>query len=87
VIIEKITLHHLQMRLQSPFETSFGITNDRECIILVAHSGDMLGYGECVADADPGYSYETATTAWHILQRICNQELPRSGDIQWQKRV
>jgi O-succinylbenzoate synthase len=87
VIIEKITLHHLQMRLQSPFETSFGITNDRECIILVAHSGDMLGYGECVADADPGYSYETATTAWHILQdflipQVINTELSSAEDLQ-----
>jgi O-succinylbenzoate synthase len=28
----------------------------------------VTGYGECVADRDPGYSYETTGTAWHILK-------------------
>jgi O-succinylbenzoate synthase len=87
VIIKKITLYHLKMRLQSPFETSFGSTFDRECIILEAQAGDLLGYGECVADADPGYSYETSTTAWHILQdflipQIINTELQSAEDLQ-----
>jgi O-succinylbenzoate synthase len=87
VIIDKITLYHLKMRLQSPFETSFGVTHDRECIILVAYAGELLGYGECVADADPGYSYETAATAWHILQdflipQIINTDLSSAEDLQ-----
>jgi O-succinylbenzoate synthase len=87
VIITKINLHHLRMRLQSPFETSFGSTHDRECIILEAHSDDFVGYGECVADADPGYSYETAVTAWHILQdflipQIINTNLQSAEDLQ-----
>jgi O-succinylbenzoate synthase len=75
------------MQLQSPFETSFGSTSDRECIILEAQAGDMLGYGECVADGDPGYSYETSATAWHILQdflipQIINKELRSAEDLQ-----
>ena len=87
MIISKITLYHLRMRLQSPFETSFGTTHDRECIILEAHSGDFIGYGECVADADPGYSYETAATAWHILldfliPQIINTDLQSAEDLQ-----
>ena len=54
---------------------------------MVAHAGEMLGYGECVADADPGYSYETAATAWHILQdflipQIINTELSSPEDLQ-----
>ena len=87
MIISQITLYHLRMRLQSPFETSFGTTHDRECIILEAQSGEFLGYGECVADADPGYSYETAATAWHILQdflipQIINTDLRSAVDLQ-----
>lgn len=87
MIISQITLYHLRMRLQSPFETSFGTTHDRECIILEAQSGEFLGYGECVADADPGYSYETAATAWHILQdflipQIINTDLRSAEDLQ-----
>lgn len=65
--IEQITLHQLRMPLVAPFETSFGRTTDRECILVVIDSGGLTGYGECVADHDPGYAYETAGTAWHVL--------------------
>jgi O-succinylbenzoate synthase len=87
VIISRITLYHLGMRLKSPFETSFGTTHNRESIILEAHSGDFVGYGECVADADPGYSYETAVTAWYILQgflipQVINTDLKSAQDLQ-----
>jgi len=68
MILSKITLHHLSMRLKTPFETSFGCVQDRQCILVEAFSGDLIGYGECVADRDPGYSYETTGTAWHILR-------------------
>jgi O-succinylbenzoate synthase len=30
-------------------------------------SDDQEGWGECVAGAQPGYSYETTGTAWHVL--------------------
>jgi o-succinylbenzoate synthase len=66
--IEKIHLRHLRMPLIKPFETSFGVTQDRECILIEVYSEGLIGYGECVADADPGYSYETSSTAWHILR-------------------
>ena len=68
MIIERITLHHLRMPLRSPFETSFGRVAERECILLVVQSEGLVGYGECVADRDPGYAYETSGTAWHILR-------------------
>ncbi len=66
--IESITLYHLRMPLVSPFETSFGRVTERDCILLELTSQGLTGYGECVADRDPGYSYETAGTAWHILR-------------------
>lgn len=66
--IEKITLNHLSMPLVSPFETSFGRSTDRECLLITIQSEGITGYGECVADHDPGYSYETAGTAWHIIE-------------------
>ena len=64
--ISHITLTHLSIPLVSPFETSFGRTTDRECILITIHSEGLIGYGECVADRDPGYSYETTGTAWHL---------------------
>jgi len=66
--IEQITLHHLRMPLVAPFETSFGSISTRDSILLEVSSEGLIGYGECVADLDPGYSYETCGTAWHILK-------------------
>jgi O-succinylbenzoate synthase len=87
MIISKVALYHLRMKLQTPFETSFGRTHYRECILLEGYADGMIGYGECVADRDPGYSYETARGAWHILEEflipaILNQDLQNAGEMQ-----
>lgn len=66
--INLITLRHLRMSLRTPFETSFGRIQTRDCILLEASADHLTGYGECVADREPGYSYETTQTAWHILR-------------------
>jgi O-succinylbenzoate synthase len=68
VKIERITLHHLRMKLQDPFETSFGRISRRDCILIEAQAEGVTAWGECVADRDPGYAYETSETAWHILR-------------------
>ena len=78
--IERVDLHLLRMELRSPFETSFGRTSTRDCILIEMFSGGIIGYGECVAARDPGYSYETSQTAWHMLRdflvpAVINQEL------------
>jgi O-succinylbenzoate synthase len=87
VKIDRITLHHLSMRLRFPFETSFGRTLERESILLVVEAGGLIGYGECVADRDPGYSYETSGTAWHILRdflipQMIGVEIESPSDLQ-----
>lgn len=66
--IEQIKIRHLRMALRTPFETSFGRIGTRDCLLLEVHSEGLTGWGECVADADPGYSYETVITAAHILK-------------------
>ena len=68
--ITQLTLYHLRMKLKSPFETSFGRLTTRDCVLIEAWSEGLVGWGECVADRDPGYSYETAGTAWHILKEF-----------------
>jgi len=85
--LESLTLTHLSMPLISPFETSFGRTTERECILITIQSEGLTGYGECVADRDPGYSYETTGTAWHILRdfiapMILGQEVKDAADFQ-----
>jgi O-succinylbenzoate synthase len=66
--LEHINLYHLRMPLQSHFETSFGRIYDRDCILIEVISEGLMGFGECAADRDPGYAYETSGTAWHIFQ-------------------
>jgi O-succinylbenzoate synthase len=37
------------------------------------------GWGECVAGAEPGYSYETVGSAWHILSEFFVPSILESG--------
>ena len=66
--IDSLTLHHISMPLVAPFETSFGRETDRQGILITLQADGLTAYGECVATRDPGYNYETAGTAWHILK-------------------
>lgn len=66
--IEKIELRHIKMELISPFTTSMGTEYNEEHIIVRVDGESLTGWGECVAEGTPFYSYETVTTAWHILQ-------------------
>jgi O-succinylbenzoate synthase len=84
--ISHVTLHHLRMQLKSPFETSFGRISTRDCVLIEASMDGLTGWGECVADRDPGYSYETAGTAWQILcefliPSIINHEISSPKDF------
>jgi o-succinylbenzoate synthase len=65
--IERVELFHISQPLVSPFVTSFGPQQQRDCLILATYAEGVTGWGECVATNDPGYSYETVQTAWHIL--------------------
>ena len=65
--IERVTLHHIEMPLAHPFETSFGVEKNRTCVIVQVEGDGITGWGECVAQAGPWYSYETTQTNWHIL--------------------
>lgn len=66
--IERIELFHIRIPLVAPFETSFGVTAERETILARVVADGVTGWGESVAEADPGYSYETVTTNWHVMR-------------------
>ena len=85
--LERVTLYHLRMELKSPFETSFERITHRDCILVEVVSGDVTGYGECVADRNPGYSYENYGTAWHIMENylipvLWGKEIHHPADFQ-----
>ena len=84
--ISRVILYHLRMPLVSPFETSFGRINTRDCILLEVHANGVVGFGECAADRDPGYAYETVGTAWHILSSfilpaVLGKDIDHPGDM------
>lgn len=66
--IDSVELRHIKMELVSPFITSMGTEYDEEHIIISIKAEGVTGWGECVAEGTPFYSYETVHTAWHILQ-------------------
>jgi O-succinylbenzoate synthase len=67
VRIDWLELRLLRLPLVHFFETSFGRVHDRTFILVAAHGGEHVGYGECVAEGNPFYSSETSETAWHII--------------------
>ena len=69
MIIEAVDLRLLRLPLARFFETSFGRSYDRTFVLVTVHQAGEIGWGECVADADPYYSAESTETAWHVLER------------------
>ncbi|HEV2834211.1 MAG TPA: o-succinylbenzoate synthase [Pyrinomonadaceae bacterium] len=66
--VEQIEVRTVRLRLNEPFETSFGKIDSR-LIILVSLAGEGLtGWGEVVAAEEPRYSYETVGTARHVIR-------------------
>jgi O-succinylbenzoate synthase len=62
--IESITARELKMRLKAPFETSFGVTQDRRVVLLEVHTDVGTGWSEVTAMEGPYYNAETIHTAW-----------------------
>lgn len=67
--LDAVELFVARLPLVRPFETSFGRIDEREFVLVKVLAGGLAGWGECVAEADPFYSAETTTTAWHVLSR------------------
>jgi O-succinylbenzoate synthase len=66
--VEQIEVRTVRLRLNEPFETSFGSIDSR-LIFLVNLEGDgVQGWGEVVAAEEPRYSYETVGTARHVIR-------------------
>ena len=85
--IDALTLYHLRLPLVTPFETSFGRIDHKECILVELHADGLTGYGESAVERDPGYNYETIGTAWHILKDfvaplILSQDIVDAVDFQ-----
>jgi O-succinylbenzoate synthase len=65
--IDSITLREIHMRLKSPFETSFGIMQNRRILLVETIVDGASGWGEVTAGETPSYNSETTDTAWHVI--------------------
>ncbi len=84
--IERAELREIPLRLKEYFEISSGGKQDRRILLLTLRGEGLEGWGECVVGEDPGYSYETTETAWHmltdfILPRIVGRDARDPEDV------
>ncbi len=66
--IDAVEIHHISMPLVRRFETSMHVEHERECLLIHLEGQGQEGWGECVAQRVPWYSYESIGTAWHVLE-------------------
>lgn len=65
--IDRVSVYVMVIPLKAPFQTSFGVEEVREMLLVEVEAGGICGWGEVPTMADPLYNYETTATAWHIL--------------------
>ena len=66
--IEEIEVRTVRLRLNEPFETSFGSIDSRLIFLVGVTAAGLTGWGEVVAAEEPRYSYETVGTARHVIR-------------------
>ncbi|HSW28947.1 MAG TPA: o-succinylbenzoate synthase [Longimicrobiales bacterium] len=84
--IERAELREIPLRLKEYFEISSGGQQNRRILLLTLRGEGLEGWGECVVGEEPGYSYETTETAWHlltdfILPAVVGQEFAEPEDV------
>lgn len=66
--LDSVTLREVTLPLTEPFETSHSRVEVRRLFLVAVSTSGQTGWGEIVAGEEPLYSYETVTTAWHIVK-------------------
>lgn len=85
--ITDITIRQMQMKLKSPFTTSFGTFTTKNFLLLEAKDENgTTGWGESVAFDAPWYNEETLKTNWHMLEdflipMILNKEIGHPDEV------
>ena len=79
--LDAVELLRVRMPLVAPFRTSFGTQSSRDILLLRALSGDLEGWGECVAMEAPVYSSEYVEAAAHVTRAHLLPRLFAAGDV------
>jgi o-succinylbenzoate synthase len=71
ITVKSIHLYPIAMTLVERLRTSFGEEPYKAGILVELETDQgVVGWGECSAEINPGYSYETIGTALHILNEF-----------------
>ena len=79
--IDSIELFIINIPLITPFETSLKRITHKEALLIKINSGDLSGWGECGADPDPFYYYETIKTSLYITENFLLPILLNKKDL------
>jgi o-succinylbenzoate synthase len=66
--IDRYDLVVAKLPFVAPFGTSVQVWTHKEVLLLRIESEGIVAWGECVADPDPFYAYETTETVRHMLK-------------------
>jgi O-succinylbenzoate synthase len=76
-----VEVRRISVPLVAPFRTSFGVETTKDALIVRAVTPDGEGWGECVAMAEPLYSYEFLDAADQMIRRFLVPRLFAAGEI------
>jgi len=68
--VRMVELRLVGLPLVRPFRTSFGEMTEKACVIARVETDDAVGWGECVAGAEPDFSEEWNEGAWLVLRDL-----------------
>ena len=79
--VRVVELRLIRLPLVRPFRTSFGTSTSKTCVLVRVETDHGFGWGECVADEEPGYSEEWNDGAWLVIRDFLAPALFRAGDV------
>ncbi len=65
--VDHVDLVTVRLPFVAPFGTSIHVWTVKDAMLMRLEAGGVTAWSECVSDPDPFYSYETNTTARHII--------------------
>lgn len=67
----RVELRRVRLGVAEPFRAAHGTTSDRELIVVrVVDPDGLVGWGECAALAQPGYTAEYLDGCWLLLTEV-----------------
>ena len=67
MLVEEVVIREIEIPLREPFRTALGEERSRRLIIVEAHAGDLVGYGEASPSPFPIITKRRRQRGVHVL--------------------